>query len=102
MVLLVVVSHPPRVSLGSLMLCPIRSSPLRGGGPKLHGQGADLHSATQGTIQEVLGTDASEFLVRSQILLAFSLLCVWISCPQTLLALFLRAKLEGHFPWTGQ
>lgn len=39
---------------------------------------------------------------RSQISLAFSLLCVWISCPQTLLALFLSAKLEGHFPRTGQ
>lgn len=80
--LLVVVSRPPRVSLGSLVLCPIRSSPLRGGGPKLHGQGADLHSATQGTIQEVLGTVASEFLVRSQILFAFSLLCVWSIVPR--------------------
>ena len=82
MVLVVVVSHPPRVSLGSLLLCPTLSSPLRGGGPKLHGQGADLHGATQGASQEVLGTVAPGLLVRSQILFAFSLLCVWISCPR--------------------
>lgn len=62
MVLLVVVSHPPRVSLALSCSVPHSSvPPLRGGGPKLHGQGADLHSATQGTIQEVLGTVASEF-----------------------------------------